>query len=171
MSKGKLLAALEPSPMKRPRLLRFLFSSLFVLLLVAGLVALSMAQQPTRQEKNRALLAAIKRNDARSVRRLLEAGARRQCDGYAAGHAPGWTCGETGFLRSVGSRSCGHHSRRRKEEFHSSPHETDPLQAKPSPPSRLASIMEPIPTPMMGKGTRLYLRVRVWANRGRRVAR
>ena len=68
ISKGRVL-------MKRPRLLRFLFASLLILLFVGGLVVLPVVREMRQQEKNRALIEAVKQNDARAVIRLLEAGA------------------------------------------------------------------------------------------------
>ena len=61
--------------MRRRRLFRLLCISLLVLLVVAGLVVLPVVRELRQEAKNRALIAAVKANDASAVVRLLEAGA------------------------------------------------------------------------------------------------
>ena len=61
--------------MKRQILFRLLFAPFLVLLLIAGLVVLPVVREFRLQEKNQALIAAIKRDDALSVVHLLDEGA------------------------------------------------------------------------------------------------
>ena len=60
--------------MKRFRLLRFLFASVFVLLLAAGLVVLPVVRELRQEQRNGALIEAVKANDERAVVRLLNEG-------------------------------------------------------------------------------------------------
>ena len=61
--------------MKRLRYRNLLFVLLCSLLLVAGLVVLPIARQLRQEQKDTALIAAVKANDAKAVVRLLAEGA------------------------------------------------------------------------------------------------
>ena len=61
--------------MKRPRPHNLLFASSFVLLLIGGLVMLPVEREFQKEQKEQALIAVVKDNDAKVVVQLLEAGA------------------------------------------------------------------------------------------------